>query len=92
MQDKVSPTHHEIAVLLADNIIGEMTRYLMEDYGFELEKALSMVYSSHVVELLQIEEGELYVQAPAYVYEMLLKELRLYPLCDDSPTTQVAEK
>ena len=39
-----------------------------------LKKALDTVYSSHVLDLLQHKEGELYVQSPSYVYELLLKE------------------
>ena len=50
-----------------------------------------MVYRSKTVELLLIEEGELYVQSPAYVYDMLLQELHLYPVPDDSEVGKVAE-
>lgn len=77
MRTKIEPTHHAIATLLIDDIVSEMTQYLIEDYGYTLEKSLDVVYSSKTVELLQIEEGELYVQSPAYVYDMLLQELHL---------------
>ena len=50
-----------------------------------------MVYRSKTVELLQIEEGELYVQSPAYVYDMLLQELHLYPVPDEAEVGKVAE-
>ena len=73
MRTKIAPSHHAIATLLTDDIISEMTQYLMEDYGYTLEKALDVVYRSKTVELLQIEKGELYVQSPAYVYDMLLQ-------------------
>ena len=46
----------------------------MEDFGYPLEKALDTVYSSHVLDLLQHEDGELYVQSPSYIYELLLRE------------------
>lgn len=91
MRTKIEPSHHAIAILLTDDIISEMTKYLMEDYGYSLEKALDAIYTSHTLELLQIEGGELYVQSPAYVYELLLKELHLYPVLDDSPSIQVAD-
>ena len=78
-------------VFLTDDIISEMTQYLMEDYGYTLEKALDTVYRSKTVELLQIEEGELYVQSPAYVYDMLLQELHLYPVPNDNEVGKVAE-
>ena len=92
MQTRLEPTHHQIAELLTDHIISEMTQYLMEDYGYSLEKALDTVYHSRVVELLQIEEGELYVQSPAYCYEMLIKELGLYPVDYTPQPSVVAEE
>ena len=82
MENKLNPTHKQMADFLIDHIISEMTQYLMEDYDYTLEKALDVVYRSKTVELLQIEEGELYVQSPAYVYDMLLQELHLYPVLD----------
>lgn len=91
MRTKIEPTHHAIATILIDDIISEMVQYLMEDYGYSLEKSLEMVYQSHTVELLQIEEGELYVQSPAYVYDMLIKELHLYPVFDSNAVGKVAE-
>lgn len=91
MENKLNPTHKQMADFLTDHVISEMTQYLMEDYGYTLEKALDVVYSSKTVELLQIEEGELYVQSPAYVYDMLLQELHLYPVLDDVEVGKVAE-
>lgn len=92
MSTTIKPTHKQIAALLTDDIISEMTKYLMEDYGFSLEKALDAVYTSKTMELLQNEEGELYVQSPAYVYELLVKELNLYPAPDDMASFMVAEE
>lgn len=85
-----NPTHHQIAEYLTSHIIDEMVRYLMEDYAFSLEKALEVVYHSHVLELLQVEEGELYVQSPAYCYELLLDEMGYAPI-DTPPQQRVAE-
>lgn len=91
MRTKIEPSHHDIAKLLTDDIISEMTQYLIEDYGYTLEKSLDLVYHSKTVELLQIEEGELYVQSPAYVYDMLLQELHLYPVAVNTEICKVAE-
>ena len=91
MSTITKPTRHQIAELLTDDIISEMTKYLMDDYGYSLEKALDAVYTSKTIELLQNEEGELYVQSPAYVYDLLIKELRLYPVLEDKPTAMVAD-
>lgn len=74
METGLKPTHSQIADFLTDNIFSEITQYLMEDYGYSLEEALSTLYSSKVLDLLQKEDCELYVQSPSYIYEMLLKE------------------
>lgn len=92
MENKLNPTHKQMADFLTDHIISEITQYLIEDYGYTLEKALDIVYTSKTVELLQIEEGELYVQSPAYVYDMLLQELHLYPMPNDNEVRKVADK
>jgi len=82
MPTKIEPSHHQTAELLIDDIISEMTAFLIEDYGFSLEKALEVVYHSNIVNLLQNEEAELYIQSPAYIYDMLIKEINgKLPLC-----------
>ena len=80
--DKIQPTRHQIAELLIDDIISEMAKFLMEDYGYSLEKALNEVYTSKTLELLQNEETELYIQSPSYNYDILIKEKGLYPTFD----------
>ncbi len=68
-------THTEIAEILIENILTELTQYLITDYGYTLEQSLDCVYSSNLLSLLQQEEDELYVQSPAYLYELLKQEL-----------------
>lgn len=92
MATKITPTHHQIADMLTDDIISEMTKYLIDDYGYSLEKALDVVYTSKTIKLLQNYEGELYVQSPAYVYEILIKELKLYPIQDSEAPFIAAEE
>lgn len=91
MQTNLGPTHHELADILIDNIISEMVEYLMEDYGYTLEKALDAVYTSNTLTLLLQEEAELYVQSAAYVYDMLINELGLLPIGDEEIQSKVAE-
>lgn len=91
MQTKIKPTHHEIAEILIDERISDMTQFLMEDYNYTMEKALDLVYTSHTIQLLQIEEAELYVQSSAYVYDILIKELGLYPVYKNNDPVMVAE-
>ena len=67
-----SPTHHQIATYLTDYALSELVKYVMEDTGCSVEQAMERVYESPLVEALQDEEGELYVQSPAYLYELML--------------------
>ena len=63
--------HHQIATYLTDYALSELVRYVMEDTGCGLEQAMEQVYNSPLMSALQDEENELYVQSPAYLYEML---------------------
>jgi len=63
--------HHQIATYLTDYALSELVRYVMEDTGCNLEQAMERVYNSSLMPALQDEENELYVQSPAYLYEMM---------------------
>ena len=65
------PTHHQIATYLTDYALSELVKYVMEDTGFSIEQAMERVYNSPLMSALQDEEGELYVQSPAYRYELM---------------------
>ena len=65
------PTHHQIANYLTDYALSELVRYVMEDTGCGLEQAMEKVYNSPIMPALQDEENELYVQSPAYLYEIM---------------------
>ena len=76
MEEKVKtgrnmPTHHQIATYLTDYALSELVRDEMEDSGCGIEQAMEKVYNSPLMELLQDEDGELYVQSPAYLYELM---------------------
>lgn len=68
------PTHHQIATYLIDYALSELVRYVMEDTGCSIEQAMVRVYNSSLMKLLQDEEGELYIQSPAYLYELMNKK------------------
>ena len=59
------PNHHQIATYLIDYALSELVKYVMEDTGCSIEEAMERVYNS------EDEEGELYVQSPAYLYELM---------------------
>ena len=65
------PSHHQIATYLINNALSELVKYVMEDTGCTLEQAMDRVYNSSIMTALQDEEGELYVQSPAYIYELM---------------------
>ena len=65
------PSHHQIATYLTDYALRELVKYVMEDTNCSIEEAMEHVYNSPLMPALQDEEGELYVQSPAYLYEMM---------------------
>lgn len=65
------PSHHQIATYLIDHALSELIKYYMEDTGCTIEQAMDKVYNSPLLQAIQDEEGELYVQSPAYLYELM---------------------
>ena len=65
------PTHHQIATYLTNHALSELVKYVIEDTGCSIEQAMDHVYNSPLLPALQDEEGELYVQSPAYLYELM---------------------
>ena len=65
------PTHRQIATYLTDYVLSELVKYVMEDTECSIEQAMEKVYNSPLMPALQDEEGELYVQSPAYLYELM---------------------
>ena len=65
------PTQNQIATYLTNYALSELVKYVIEDTGCTIEKAMERVYNSPLMEALQDEEGELYVQSPAYLYELM---------------------
>lgn len=91
MENQLTPLRHQIADFLIDHIISDMTRFLMDDYGYSMEQAMEVIYTSKMVESLTDEDTELYVQSPSYNYELLIKEKGLYPSFDKGMSEMVAE-
>ena len=65
----------QVQEYLVNRIVDQLTTFLIEDEGVGISEALEKVYSSHVYDLLQIKEGDLFSQSTSYVYELLKKEL-----------------
>ncbi len=66
-----SERFHQIATYLTNYALSELVKYVMEDTGCSIEQAMERVYNSPLMPSLQDEEGELYVQSPAYLYELM---------------------
>ena len=64
----------QIQEFLVNRIVDQLVTFLVVEEGMKIDEALEKVYSSHVYDLLQIKEGDLYSQSPSYVYELLKKE------------------
>ena len=67
----IEPTHHQIATYLTDYALSELVKYFVEDTGCTIEEAMDKVYNSPLMTALQNEQAELYVQSPAYLYELI---------------------
>lgn len=60
---------------LINRIVDKLTEFLVIDSSIGLTDALKVVYSSKVYQQLQDSEGDLYVQSPSYIYELLKQEM-----------------
>ena len=60
-------------------LIEEMTReiiiYLMQDFGYDMDKAFEILYNSDTFERLNNIQSGLYYQSSGYVYSFLKEEL-----------------
>ena len=71
------PNKDQIRDYLVSNTIDKMVEFLIVNENLSLDHAMDMVYSSDTIKKLQNVEGELFVQSPDYVYELIKKEYRI---------------
>lgn len=60
---------------LVNRVVDKLTEFLVVDSNIDITEALKVVYNSKVYQQLQDSEGDLYVQSPSYIYEMLKQEM-----------------
>lgn len=53
-----------------------MTEYLIQDYHISLEQALDFIYNSDTYQKLENKETGLYIESPAYIYQLLDNEYK----------------
>ena len=61
---------------LINRIVDKLTEFLVVDSAIDLTDALKVVYSSKIYQQLQDIDGDLYVQSPSYIYELLKQEMK----------------
>ena len=61
---------------LFEGISSDVVRFLVEKNDLSLTDAISTFHNSETFSKLEDFETGLYVESPAYVYDMLLRELR----------------
>ncbi len=61
---------------LFEGISADVVRYLVERDGMELPEAISVFHNSETFSKLEDFETGLYIESPAYVYDLLKSELK----------------
>ena len=61
---------------LVEYITAKVVEWMINDYGLGLEEALVQFHNTETFEKLCERTTNLYIESPAYVYEILQDELR----------------
>ncbi len=61
---------------LFEGISADVVRYLVERDGMELPEAISIFHNSETFAKLEDYDTGLYIESPAYVYDLLQSELK----------------
>lgn len=69
------PNKEQIREYLISDAIDKMVDFLIASGCCDLDQAMDKVYKSETIKRLQNTEGELYVQSPSYVCELLEREI-----------------
>lgn len=61
---------------LFEGISSDVVRYLVERDGMQLTEAITTFHNSETFSRLEDFETGLYIESPAYVYNLLISELK----------------
>ncbi len=61
---------------LVEYITAKVAEWMMQDYSLSLEEALVQFHNSETFQKLCERETNMYIESPAYVYEILRDEIR----------------
>lgn len=70
-------TMNNRAQYLVESITTDIIAYLMLDNGIDMGTALSLFHNSETFEKLSDDSTALYIESPAYVYEILKSEIKM---------------
>lgn len=62
---------------LIEGITKDIIVYLMEDRNMDMPSAIHLFHNSETFEKLSDESTGLYIESSAYVYEILLSEIKM---------------
>lgn len=82
-------TKEQINKYLTNRAVDKMTEYLMQDYNISIEQALDFIYNSDTYQKLNDKETGLYVESPAYIYQLLDREYKTGVLHNTQYLTQL---
>lgn len=63
-------------IFLVVYITARVVEWIMRDQNLGLEEALVMFHNSETFEKLCEKRTDLYIESPAYIYELLKEEMR----------------
>lgn len=69
-------TKEQINKYLVDKAIDNMTSYLIQDYNLGIDQAIDFIYNSDTYQKLANAQTGLYIQSPAYIYQLLKNEYK----------------
>ena len=69
------PTMNEQIAYLTSSLVEQLALLAMKDYGLTMIEALFLVYNSQWYEKITDIETGLYIQSPAYNYQLLRHEI-----------------
>ena len=67
--------------LMKDDLCTELAGLLIDEYHYDPQKAIDVLYTSETFERLQDDSTGLYYQSPGYVYSFLQNELTNAKVC-----------
>ena len=63
------------AKFMIESLTRDVVTLLMEERGLQMREAMDLFYGSRTFDALSNPETGLYIQSPAYVYDLLCSEL-----------------